>query len=92
VLHVVPDVTLAGASRYMYRFRQREYQRQLAREAWRRIAELVPANTNAPRVHTRVAIGKPAVEISRVAREADADLILVGAAPTGNDDEFGIAA
>jgi len=92
VMHVVPDVTLAGASRYMYRLRQPEYQRQLAREAWRRMAEIIPANTTAPKVHARVVIGDPTTQISRVAREADADLILVGMTPTRNDGKVGIAA
>jgi nucleotide-binding universal stress UspA family protein len=80
VLHVVPGVRLAG-SRYLYRSMHPD-QKQQARDAWRRIPELVPVGT-ARKVHTRVAIGDPSSVISRVAGEVDADLIVVGVTGRG---------
>jgi nucleotide-binding universal stress UspA family protein len=80
VVHVVPGVRLDG-SRYLYRG-MRPDQKQQARNAWRRIAELVPAGT-ARKVHARVAIGDPSSVISRVAGEVDADLIVVGVTGRG---------
>lgn len=84
VLHVVPGVPLAGASRYMYHLMEPEYQRQLARDAWQRIAATIPASARTSRtVHARVVTGDPSAEISRVAAEVDADLIVVGVTPRG---------
>ena len=83
VVHVVPGVAMAGASRYRYRSMELEYQRQLARDAWRKLPGIVPANDASSKIHARVVIGDPTAEISRVAREADADLILVGVTPRG---------
>jgi nucleotide-binding universal stress UspA family protein len=79
LLHVIPGAPLAGTSRYMYRLMEPEYQRQLARDAWRRIAEIMPAAARtSSRVHARVVAGDPATEISRVAAEVAADMIMVG--------------
>ena len=84
VVHVVRGEPFGGAYRYPYRLMEPEYQRQLARDAWRRIAELVPINAATSRkVHTRVVTGEPAAEISRVAKEVGADLILMGATTRG---------
>ena len=78
LMHVIPGVPL-GAPRYMYHMMEPEYQRQVARDAWRRIAEIIPADaTGSQRVHARVVTGDPAETISRVAAEASADLILMG--------------
>jgi nucleotide-binding universal stress UspA family protein len=83
VMHAVPGVPLAEASRYMYSLMEPDYQRQLARDAWRRLAELIPAGPRSAKVHTRVVIGDPTTEISRVAGEVDADLVFVGVTPRG---------
>lgn len=83
VVHVIPGVPMPGAPRYMYHLMEPEYQRRLAQDAWRRMPEMIPAKRSAPRVHTRVATGDPTAEILRVARESDADLILVGVRPRG---------
>ena len=84
VVHVVRGEPFGRAYRYPYRLMEPEYQRQLARDAWRRIAELVPINAATSRkVHTRVVTGDPAAEISRVAKEVGADLILMGATTRG---------
>jgi nucleotide-binding universal stress UspA family protein len=84
VIHVVPGMARAGASRYMYHLMEPEYQRQLARDARRKIAELIPASAKTSRkVHVRVATGDPAAEISRVAAETEAGMILVGVTPRG---------
>ena len=80
--HVVQGVTPAAASRYMYRLMEPEYQRVLAREAWRRMPEIMPANSKT-KVHARVVTGDVATEIARVASEVKADLILMGVTPRG---------
>ena len=80
--HVVPGVTPATASRYMYRLMEPEYQRLLARDAWRRMPELMPANAKT-KVHARVVTGDAATETGRVASEVNADLIIVGVTPRG---------
>ena len=84
VVHVVPGAPQAGASRYMYRLMEPEYQRQLARDAWRKLAEIIPATARtSSKVHARVVAGDPSAEISRVAADVGADLILVGATNRG---------
>lgn len=84
LVHVVPGVPLAGAHRYMYGLMEREYQRQLARDAWRRLPEIVPAGVRASRtLHVRVVTGDPSTEILRVAADVDADVILIGVASRG---------
>ena len=80
--HVVPGVTPVTASRYMYRLMEPEYQRLLARDAWRRMPELMPANAKT-KVHARVVTGDAATEIGRVASKVNADLIIVGVTPRG---------
>jgi nucleotide-binding universal stress UspA family protein len=68
----------------MYHLMEPEYQRQLARDARRRIQELIPADAGTPRrLHSRVVTGDPAAAISRVAAEVDADLLLIGATSRG---------
>jgi nucleotide-binding universal stress UspA family protein len=84
LVHVVRGVPPASASRYMYNLIEPEYQRQLARDAWRRIPEMIPVSANTTRkVHARVVAGDPSTEIARVAAEVDADLILVGVGARG---------
>jgi nucleotide-binding universal stress UspA family protein len=80
VVHAVPGVPMAEVSRYRHRLMEPEYQRQLTLDAWRRIPPIVPARTSA-KVHVRVVVGDPSTEISRVAREVDADLVLIGVTP-----------
>lgn len=84
VVHVVRGVPPETAARYMYHLMEPEYQRQLARDAWRRIPEVIPPGIGPSRhVHARVMTGDPAAAISRVAAEAGADLILMGVTPRG---------
>lgn len=79
VVHVVRGVPFERSFRYPHHLMEPEYQRSLARVAWRRMAAIVPAGAGTARkVHTRVVTGEPAAEIARVAAEANADLILVG--------------
>ncbi len=82
VVHVLPGLPMAGASRYMYHLMEPEYHRQLARDAWSRLAAILPASTS-PAIHVRVVTGDPTAEISRVASEVGADLVLVGVTPRG---------
>jgi nucleotide-binding universal stress UspA family protein len=82
LVHVVPGIPLASASRYTYHLSEPEYQRLLARDAWRRLQEIISMNARASRrVHARVVTGDPSTEIARVATDVNADLILVGVTP-----------
>lgn len=71
VVHVVPGMAHAGTARYMYHLMEPEYHRQLARDARKKIAALIPATAGRSRkIHVRVVTGDPSAEISRVAAEA----------------------
>ncbi len=84
VMHVIRGVPFAHSHRYAYHLMEPEYQRNLARMAWRRMGSIVPAGAAKGRkVHTRVVTGEPTAEIARVAAEVDADLILVGVTARG---------
>ena len=84
VMHVIRGVPLERSHRYPYRLMEPEYQRTLARVAWRRIAQVIPPAAAASRkVRARVVTGDPAAEISRVAAEVDADRILLGVTARG---------
>ena len=83
VVHVIRRVPFERSSRYPYHLMQPEYQRHLARVAWRRMSSIVPGAAKGRKVHTRVVTGEPTAEISRVAAEAGADLIVVGVTARG---------
>lgn len=79
VLHVIRGTPPESAPRYMYYLMAPEYQRQLSRDAWRRMQEIVPRHVRAERqVHVRVVAGDPATAIARVAGEVDAGVVLMG--------------
>ena len=84
VVHVIRGVPPGYASRHLSHRMESEYRRHLVHDAWRRFPEVVPAHARASsRLHTRVVTGDPSLEISRVAAEVDADLILVGVTTPG---------
>ena len=84
VVHVIRGVPFERSYRYPHKLMEPEYQRNLARVAWRRMGSIVPANaTTGRKVHARVVTGEPTAEIARVAAEVDADLILVGVTARG---------
>jgi universal stress protein A len=84
VMHVVRGVPFERSLRYPHHLMEPEYQRLLARDAWRRIATIIPTGTTtSPKIHARVVTGDPSKEISRVAADIDADLILIGVTPRG---------
>jgi universal stress protein A len=84
LVHVVPGIALAHASRYAYHLNEREYQRILARDAWRRLQDAISTHARrAGTVRARIATGEPSTEIARVAAEVAADVILVGVTPRG---------
>jgi nucleotide-binding universal stress UspA family protein len=84
VVHVIRGVPFERSYRYPYKLMEPEYQRNLARVAWRRMGSIVPANaTTGRKVHARVVTGEPTAEIARVAAEVDADLIMVGVTARG---------
>jgi nucleotide-binding universal stress UspA family protein len=78
LVHVVPGIPLASASRYAHHLSEPEYQRLLAQDAWRRLQDTIPVTARTSRtVHARVVTGDPLWEITRVATDVDADLILM---------------
>ena len=82
VVHVVRGVPLGYGSRRLSQRMAAEYQRHRVRDAWRRISETIPTTARTSRkVHARVVAGDPSIEISRVAGEVHADLVLVGVTP-----------
>ena len=84
VVHVIRGVPFERSYRYPHHLMEPEYQRNLARIAWRRMGSIVPAGAAKGRkVHTRVVTGEPTAEITRVAAEVGADLILVGVTARG---------
>ncbi len=89
VVHVIRGVPFERSYRYPHHLMEPEYQRNLARVAWRRMRSIVPADaTTGRKVHTRVVTGEPTAEISRVAAEVGADLILVGVTARGPIGRF----
>lgn len=79
LVHVVPGISLASASRYTHYLSEPEYQRLLARDAWQRLQNTISMRARTSRrVHARVVIGDPPREITRVATDVDADLIVMG--------------
>lgn len=65
--------------RYPYHFLVPEYARLVAQEAWARLQEAIPlADRQSRSVRSRVVSGRPAAEICRIARDVDADLIVLG--------------
>ena len=84
LLHVTPTVPADAAPRYMYHLMEPEYQRHLVRDAWRRVSQIVPVEARTSlNLHTRVVTGDVPTEISRVAGEVEADLILMGVTRSG---------
>ena len=83
VVHAIRGVPFGRSLRYPYHPVEPESQRRLARAAWRRIANIIPPHASASRVHARVVVGEPSAEISRVAAEVNADVILVGVKARG---------
>ena len=84
VVHVVRGVPPGFGSRRLSHRMEAEYHSHLVRDAWRRMRETIPADAaTSRRVHARVVTGDPVTEISRVASETDADLILLGVTARG---------
>ena len=84
LVHVVPRIPLAHVSRYSYHLSEPEYQRLLARDAWRRLQDTISTDArSSATVHARVATGDPSTEIARIAADVDADVIVVGVTSRG---------
>jgi nucleotide-binding universal stress UspA family protein len=84
LVHVVPSVPVASVSRYSYDLSEPEYQGLLARDARRRLQDIISTEASKGRtIHARVVAGDPSREIMRVATDVDADLILVGVTSRG---------
>jgi nucleotide-binding universal stress UspA family protein len=79
LVHVVQGTSRASVSRHTADYDVPEYQKPLAEHAWRRLQDVIPLNARtAGRVHARVVTGDPSTEITRIAADLDADLIVVG--------------
>ena len=79
LVHVVQRTSLASFSRHTDHFDVPEYQNLLTEDAWRRLQDAIPLNSRtAERIHARVVTGDPSTEITRIAADLDADLIVVG--------------
>jgi nucleotide-binding universal stress UspA family protein len=79
LVHVVPGFSEAEPPRALYRYGIAEYQRGLVRDARRRLLQAVPFDLKRPgKVHARVVTGDPATEVTRVANEIEADLVVAG--------------
>jgi nucleotide-binding universal stress UspA family protein len=84
LMHVVAPLDLTEVSRYAYHFTVPEYGRRLQRDAWQRLQDIVPADLRTTnRLRARVVSGAPADGIARVAREIEADLIVMGVTSRG---------
>jgi nucleotide-binding universal stress UspA family protein len=84
LLHVVPDVAAGMPPHYYYRFGLAEYQREMMRDARRRLqlAGAVDQRTRAA-IHARVLLGDPATEIAKAVESIGAELVVVGAPRRG---------
>ena len=79
LVHVVQRTSPASVSRHPEHFEVADYQNLLTEDAWRRLQDAIPLNTRtAERIHARVVTGDPSTEITRIAADLDADLIVVG--------------
>ena len=79
LVHVVQRTSPASVSRHTDHFDVPEYQNLLTEDAWRRLQDAIPLNARtAERIHARVVTGDPSTEITRIAADLDADLIVVG--------------
>lgn len=75
LVHVAETVS----PRYAYHFLVPEYAGLVAQDAGARLQEAIPiADRQSGLVRTRVVSGRPATEICRIAKEVDADLIVLG--------------
>ncbi|MGE0703000.1 MAG: universal stress protein [Vicinamibacterales bacterium] len=84
LVHVVPSVPFAHMSPYTYHLSESDHQSLLARDARQRLQDTTSSNAGTSRnVHTRVATGEPSTEIARIAKDVDADLILLGVTSRG---------
>ena len=78
LLHVVPGFT-SGVPPQMYRYGAAEYQGHLIADARRQLQLAVPMKRQtSAAIHTRVLVGDPATEISRVVDSIGADVLIVG--------------
>lgn len=82
LVHVVPGSSAMAVPRRPYRNDVLEHSTRLGRDAWQRLQQAVPPQAKG-RVRARVVFGHPPSEISRVASEAGADLIVVGVTRRG---------
>jgi nucleotide-binding universal stress UspA family protein len=82
LVHALPDPD--PTSRHAYHFSDPRYGQLMKREAWQRLQDSVPPELRAAtEVYARVVSGTPADEIAKLAREIDADLIVMGVTSRG---------
>lgn len=84
LVHVAKDMSPTSVSRHTYHVRLPEYHRLVAQDAWRRLQEIIPKEMRrSGRIHARVVAGAPSTEIVRIAKDVNADLIVVGVPARG---------
>lgn len=82
LVHAVPGSD--PMNRSAYHFSVPEYGQLMKREAWQRMQDSVPPGLRATTdVYARVVTGTPADQIVRLARDIDADLIVMGVTSRG---------
>ena len=83
-LHVLQGTSPNSATRFASHFVVPEYRHLVAHKAWERLQNVIPAAVRkSNRVHARLAMGRPADEIIRVAKDVNADLIVIGVTSRG---------
>jgi nucleotide-binding universal stress UspA family protein len=84
LVHVVQGVSRTTVARNSAQHRVPEFQQLLAEAAWQKLQEIIPKRVRGSlQIHARVVIGDPSSEIARVAADASADVIVVGASSRG---------
>lgn len=79
LVHVLPGHLSSGAPRAWHRSGAEEYRRGLTIDAWRQLRETATrAASGQTPFAARVTTGRRSTELARVARELDADLIVLG--------------
>ena len=79
LVHVVPGMSRTNVYHSVSPYRVPEYRDLVTHEAWRRLQEAVPpGERRSGRVLVRVVTGDPSTEITRIAADVNADVIVMG--------------
>lgn len=82
LVHVIPGSP--DVPRYLYHYGVPEFRDAVIRDARQRLEQLIgPDAKRGVSIHARVVVGDPYTEIARIAKDVDADLIVIGASRRG---------